>query len=68
MITTYAQLIQELDECIVLWHGCDYNQSCASFEFAAFRAIVQYAIHKGLDYDIGSYKLSFILSDDGEIE
>ncbi len=47
MITTYTQLIQELDECIELWHKDD-DQSYASYENTAFRAIAEYAVHKGL--------------------
>lgn len=72
MITTYAQLIQEIDECAVLWHGEDEGDNLentemlSGIEFDVAKAITEYALSKGLDYDIGRFKLSFIYEADIE--
>ncbi|MEZ4912278.1 MAG: hypothetical protein R2774_15625 [Saprospiraceae bacterium] len=72
MITTYAQLIQEINECAALWHREDEGENLeniemlSGIEFDVARAITEYALSKGLDYDIGRFKLSFIYHADSE--
>lgn len=72
MITTYAQLIQEIDECAALWHredegdNLENTEMLTGIEWDAARAITEYALSKGLDYDIGRFKLSFIYNSDNE--
>lgn len=72
MITTYSQLIQEIDECAALWHGeeegdnLENSEMLSGIEFDVARAITEYALSKGLDYDIGRFKLSFIYAADSE--
>jgi len=72
MITTYAQLIQEIDECAALYHREDEGDNLenaemlSGIEFDVARAITEYALSKGLDYDIGRFKLSFIYKAESE--
>lgn len=72
MITTYPQLIQKIDECAALYHREDEGdnlrniETLTSIEYNAGRAITEYALSKGLDYDIGRFKLSFIYRADSE--
>lgn len=72
MITTYPQLIQEIDEYAVLWHSEDEGDNLentemlSGIEFDVAQAITEYALFKGLDYDIGRFKLSFIYEADSE--
>ena len=66
MITTYPQLIQKINECADLWHRQDEGDNFENMEMLTIiewdvaRAITEYALSKGLDYDIGRFKLSFI--------
>lgn len=72
MITTYAQLIQEIDECAALYHreeegdNLENIEMLSGIEFDVARAITEYALSKGLDYDIGRFKLSFIYEANSE--
>ncbi len=58
---TYIQVIQEIDDNASKWHGERDFSLAHSYEVNVMEAISRFAIAKGLDYDIGSYKLSFIL-------
>jgi len=72
MITTYPQLIQEIDHLAALWHRVDEGDNFENMEMLigiewdVARAITEYALSKGLDYDIGRFKLSFIYYADSE--
>lgn len=72
MITTYTQLIQEIDDFTALYHREEEGDNLRNMEmltgieYNAGRAITEYALSKGLDFNIGRFKLSFIYNDDGE--
>jgi len=58
---TYIQVIQQIDDNASKWHdSSDYNIA-QSLELNVMETIVKFALFKGFDYDIGRFKLSFIL-------
>lgn len=58
---TYTRVIQRIDENAIKWHDSCDSLMAQFLEMEVMEDIALYALSKELDYDIGRFKLSFIL-------
>lgn len=58
---TYTKVIQRIDENATKWHDSADVLFAQLLELEIMEYIALYALSKELDYDIGRFKLSFIL-------
>jgi hypothetical protein len=65
---TYNQVIQKIDDNAAKWHDSSDFNIAHILELEVMEFIAMYALSKGLDYDIGRFKLSFVLHSTHEIQ
>ncbi|HLO53094.1 MAG TPA: hypothetical protein VK169_02340 [Saprospiraceae bacterium] len=65
---TYNQVILYIDENASQWHDSSDFSLAQSLELNVMESISKFALTKGLDYDIGRFKLSFILNANQKVD
>jgi len=65
---TYTQVIQRIDENAAKWHASSDFNIAQILELEVMEFIAMYALSKALDYDIGRFKLSYILHSTHEVQ
>ena len=64
----YNQVILLIDENASMWHDSSDFSLAQSLELNVMESITKYALSKGQDYDIGRFKLSFILNANQQVD
>lgn len=65
---TYIQVTQQIDQNALQWHSERDFELAHSYELSVMETIARFALFKGLDYDIGRFKLSFIVDANEKVD